>query len=196
MTVRQIQCTLFTSNIYVLEEGTSESVWLIDCGDGNIEIPEGKIVKGVFITHSHVDHIVGLNMLLERFPLMVVYTSVEGRDGLFDCKKNLSFYHEMPFIYNGDKINILHEGDEVELFNNLFLTVIETPGHNPACLSFSIENYLFTGDSLVPGHPVVTKLKGGNKAQAENSLERLNRMIKDDTKLCSGHGVIIDFTKG
>lgn len=193
MTVRQIQCTLFTSNIYVLEKSTSDSVWLVDCGDGNIVIPAGKKVEGVFITHPHVDHIIGLNSLLERFPSLVVYTSIEGKDGLYDCKKNLSFYHEIPFVYSGNKINVLQEGDEIELFENHNLITIETPGHNPACLSFCIENYLFTGDSLIPGYEVVTKIKGGNKVQAANSFERLNNMIKNDTKLCPGHGRIINF---
>lgn len=191
MTVKRIQCVLYTSNIYMLEEDTSDSVWLVDCGDGELVVPEGKTIEGVFITHPHIDHIIGLNALLDRYPSLVVYASKSTKEDLYNSKMNLSFYHQLPFEYKGRNVQVLAEGDELELFPDSTLQVLETPGHNPGCLSFIVNKYLFTGDSLVPGFPVVTKLKGGDKIKASESLLRLNILVQGGYVICPGHGDVV-----
>ena len=60
--------------------------------------------------------------------------------------------------------------DEVMLFENTTLKAIATPGHNPSCLCFEVGEYLFTGDSYIPGTKVVTNLPGGNKELAKESI--------------------------
>ena len=50
-----------------------------------------------------------------------------------------------------------------------------------------IGDYLFTGDSYIPHIDIVTKLKGGNKTQAMESLRKLLNLMQDDTVICPGH---------
>lgn len=174
--------------VYALSDGKSNDYYLIDIGDFDAAqslLPREANVRGVFITHGHHDHIFGLNKLKEAYPECVVYASEECARMLASAKANLSLYMEMPFEYTG-KVTILHDGDVVPLFEGINLTAIATPGHNPSCLCFEVENYLFTGDSYIPGVKVVTNLPGGNKKQAQESLEKILRLAQTK-KNCPGH---------
>ena len=60
----RLENDVFTSNTYVLLERGSQGVWLVDIGDfGKVKklLTPSNDVKGCFITHSHFDHIYGLN---------------------------------------------------------------------------------------------------------------------------------------
>lgn len=191
MLVKQIVNSVFTSNTYILSEDNYSCIWLIDVSDieGVLNsLTKDENVKGVFITHSHFDHIYGINKLLDTYPDCIVYTSEEGKKGLFSDKLNLSFYHEDPIIFLGTNIQILQETDKIELFKNCFLETMETPGHNWGCLTYKIENYLFTGDSYIPNVKVVTKLKGGDKEANKKSLQKIMDNIAVNTIICPGHG--------
>ena len=191
MKVSRIVNPLFGSNTYVLSEMGSNWVWLVDIGDLEATlglIPPNGHVKGVFITHSHFDHIYGLNLLVDKFPCCTVYISEFAKEGLYCAKLNMSYYHEAPMVFKGSNTRILKEKDKVKLFEKKFLDVLETPGHNKGCLTFKVENYLFTGDSYIPNVKVVTKLNGGNKEANIKSLEKIRSYIGQNTILCPGHG--------
>lgn len=192
MNVSRIECKLYSSNIFVLEDVQSDYCWLVDIGEKGINIPSGKRVKGVFITHTHIDHIIGINDLLAQYPDCIVYVNEAGKEGLYNDKNNLTFYHGKPLCFVGGNLKIIKEGDTVELFKGETIEFIETPGHHPSCICYKVSNYLFTGDSYIPGFPVVTKLKGGNRKQSLESEKRIKTLIEKNTIiLCPGHGTII-----
>ena len=182
---------IFSSNTYILSSEKTVEFWIIDIGDLSPVLKyfeEGFSLKGVFITHSHFDHIYGLNLLIDKFPFCTVYLSEFAKEGLYCAKLNMSYYHEAPMVFKGSNTLILKEKDKVNLFENKFLYVLETPGHNEGCLTFKVENYLFTGDSYIPNVKVVTNLKGGNKEANIKSLEKIKSYIGKNTILCPGHG--------
>ena len=188
LVVKSAVGNVMNSIVYALSDGISNDYYLIDIGDFDAVqslLPMRANVRGVFITHGHHDHIFGLNKLKEAYPECVVYASEECARMLASAKANLSLYMEMPFEYTGE-VTILHDGDIVPLFEGIYLTAIATPGHNPSCLCFEVDNYLFTGDSYIPGVKVVTNLPGGNKKQAQESSEKILRLA-EGRKLCPGH---------
>lgn len=190
MLIQQIVNSIFNSNTYILSD--NENCWLIDVGDIDkiCQFVAGKYeLKGVFLTHSHFDHIYGINELYEKFPLCNIYTSAYGYIALRDAKKNLSFYHEQTIEYLEDNIQILKEGDKIEIFSNIYLEVLGTPGHCPSCLTYYTNDYIFTGDSYIPGIKVVTNLPKGNKIQAQESVEKIKELI-GIRNICPGHGDI------
>jgi hydroxyacylglutathione hydrolase len=192
--VNQIINKVFFSNTYVLIEKQKENVWLIDIGDVDSVInflPEHAVVQGLFITHPHFDHIYGINKLISLYPDCKVFASALGREGLFSAKKNLSFYQDEPVVFSGSKVVILQEGFLVELGSGLFLEPYETPGHDWSCLTYKVGDYLFTGDSYIPGIEVVTKLKGGNQEANIESLFKIRSLISSDTVICPGHGSML-----
>lgn len=145
----------------------------------------------MFITHTHIDHIQGINDLLAQYPDCIIYVNEAGKEGLYNDKFNLTFYHEESLCFVGGDVRIIKEGDKMQLFDGVDMEFIETPGHHPSCVCFKAGNYLYTGDSFIPGVPVVTKLKGGNRVQAAESEERIMSLIEENTILCPGHGEII-----
>ena len=181
--------------VFALSDGKSNDYYLIDIGDFDAVqslLPREANVRGVFITHGHHDHIFGLNKLKAAYPACVVYGSEECTKMLALSKANLSYYVEMPFEYGGP-VFVLHDGDQIQLFDGISLIVFATPGHHPSCMSFMVENYLFTGDSYIPNVKVVTNLPGGNKKQAQESVAKLLELAKGKI-LCPGHEDVEDKT--
>lgn len=194
MVVKQVVNSVFTSNTYIISKAKHNWVWLVDIGDFEKvfkELPKDSIVKGVFITHPHFDHIYGINKLIDLQPNCTVYTSEHGKNGLFSDKLNLSYYHQEPIEFMGSKIQILCEDSKIELYENSYLEVLETPGHDWGCLTYKVDNYLFTGDSYIPNVKVVTKLKGGDKEESLKSLKKIMNNISKKTIVCPGHGNIV-----
>lgn len=191
LNVRKIIGRVLSSNIYLLfKEGQTDG-YLVDIGDSEVvfkELLDSFNVRGVFLTHTHFDHIVGINELVSQFPDCRVYTSAYGKEALSNDKKNFSFYYENSIIYKGENLRVLSDGDEVTLFDDVVFRVIETPGHCPSCLTYYTDKYIFTGDSYIPNVKVVTKLPCGNKIKAEVSLERI-LALSFNKIVCAGHNV-------
>lgn len=188
MDIHRIVNTFFTSNSWVIDFGAT--AWIVDCGDVEpiLKIISNKQLAGVFLTHAHFDHIYGLNELLKVFPSTTIYTNMVGREMLVDDRKNMSRYHETPFIFeHPNNIRIINGGDEIDLGEECILKVIATPGHNDSCLSFATDKQIFTGDSYIPGEKVVTNLPGGNKAKAKESLNHIKHLAFGRT-IYPGHG--------
>ena len=193
MEVKQISNSYLNSNTFILSDKSYDFCWLIDIGDIDkvlAEIPDNCEVGGVFITHTHYDHIYGINQLLAAFPQLVVFTSQYGSEALYSDKKNLSKYQESSMVFEGKNVKILSEGGCVQLFDNDIIHVVETPGHCPSCLTYYTDSFIFTGDSYIPSVKVVTKLPGGNREQALNSVKKIKE-LSQDMIICPGHGNII-----
>ena len=194
MKVSHIVNSVFTSKTYILTQEGSRSVWLIDCGDAPpivdmlSSMGGAFIIKGVLLTHVHYDHIYGLPRLTEKFPSLRVYTNEYGKNALTDIRLNYSKYHNDPIVYESENVVTCDEGAVIELFDGVQAKVYHTPGHNPSCLTYEVGDYLFTGDAYIPGVKVVTTLKGGNKVEAAESVERILRLAEGKA-VCAGHEV-------
>jgi len=191
MFVKKHVNSIFNSNSYLIHTDEEKEVWIIDPGDSQPIIEwlnnNKKHLKGILLTHSHFDHIYGVNDLQEIFPEVNVYASFYAIEGMMSIKLNGSLYQEMPFTIKRQDINIIKENDQIQLWKDVSLNVFETPGHDRDCLSFQMNNNLFTGDALIPGIRVFTKLRYSDKAQAANSVKRIFEQFDEDTILWPGH---------
>jgi glyoxylase-like metal-dependent hydrolase (beta-lactamase superfamily II) len=82
MQIKRVVNSVFTSNTYILLDAIGNKCWLIDMGDVQPvleNLPEGIAVEGIFLTHTHYDHIYGINKMVELYPDCVVYTSEKGK---------------------------------------------------------------------------------------------------------------------
>lgn len=186
MRIRQVVNSVFNSCTYVLSQGGE--TWLVDCGDLDSLLPliDGNL-RGVLITHSHFDHIYGLNHLLTLFPDVTIVTNESGREGLLSDKLNFSRYHEDPFILDSpENVKVVKDDDVVPLFDGVSAKAVFTPGHSPSCVTWIVDDLIFTGDSYIPGVKTVTLFPHSSKEQAAQS-EALIRRLAESCRICPGH---------
>lgn len=189
--VLQIVNRIFTSNTYVVLDDEYDYCWLVDIGDFDLVekyILEKK-VKGVLLTHSHFDHIYGMNALHKSYTECFIITSEYGKEAIYDDKKNFSRYHETSFVYEGSDVRVNHDEEEITIFPGLTAKIYATPGHCPSCLTYVIGKWVFTGDAYIPGVKVVTKLPKGNRFQASESKKKIIKLC-DGKIVCPGHGAM------
>lgn len=197
MIVERCINTICGSNTYILYSERDSDTWVIDPGDviPILQNLSEYLLKGILITHSHFDHIYGLNELVVNYPRVSVYTSGFGKEGLYSSKLNLSCYREEgEFIYCHAGVKEVREGDVLAKIDGLDLLVLETPGHDKGCLSYEIGNYLFTGDAFIPFTKVVTSFPFSDKIDAGKSVTRILN-FPSGTLICPGHGEIVSISE-
>ena len=189
MLIRQVVNSVFNSCTYVISHG--DGSWLVDCGDVDQILPciDGR-VEGVLLTHAHFDHIFGLNNLLSIFPTIPIVTNLAGKDALLSDKLNFSRYHEEAFVLDSpDNIKLIHDGDCVQLHEGLQAKAVLTPGHGPDCVTWIVEDALFTGDSYIPGVKTVTNFPLSDKSLAARN-ENLIRELAVKRTVYPGHALL------
>ena len=196
--IKRIVNSLYQSNSYIIQCEEYDWVWLIDVGDTE-RIQEwlnshNLRLKGVLLTHTHYDHIYGLNEVNMLFPNLIIYTSPEGRESLYDEKWNFSKYHHTPFKFSGGNVAELCDGDKIELWPNITMKAFKTPGHDWSCLSYIVSKMLFTGDSYIPGTKTVTFFPKSNKIEAEKSLLKIKNIPSIEI-IYPGHGNPVPISK-
>lgn len=89
--IKKLTGGLLSSNSYVLFEDSNTDCWAIDIGDYSVikDFTDSQKLKlqGAFLTHTHFDHIAGLNDFVNDNPYCRIFLSVFGKDALYSAKK-------------------------------------------------------------------------------------------------------------
>jgi glyoxylase-like metal-dependent hydrolase (beta-lactamase superfamily II) len=130
-------CTFGFSNAYVLgsdDAAEKKEAIIVDPGNmnetilGYIEDNEYTL-KGVLITHDHLNHVHGLRTL--------------------KCIYDVDIYSINPLIRD-HPTTLVKDGEKIEI-GPFKIEVISVPGHSADSAVFKIEHLLFTGDALSAG---------------------------------------------
>ena len=194
MELYRVVNSVFTSNSYVLSAEVDGAI-VIDVGDflpiERYLKAHKKKAKAVFLTHTHYDHIYGIRDLVKAYPGCRVCTSAFGKEALASDRLNFSRYHNDAFRWEYEHLQVLKEGDQMEIFPGIELEVMATPGHDKSCLTYRIGRYLFSGDSFIPKVKVMASFPQSNKEDAQNSHRRI-LAVADGCCLCPGHGPVYE----
>jgi glyoxylase-like metal-dependent hydrolase (beta-lactamase superfamily II) len=144
-------------------------------------------VNIVLLTHEHFDHVGGLFQLLDHWAFQVV-CSRECAAGIADPMRNFSRYLVNCDVACAVNPVCWEEMNDGLSWNNIEIRYISTPGHSPGSVCISIDNLLFSGDTLMWGRKRAIVLPGGNKRELEQSLNLLFRTFPPDTQVYPGHG--------
>ena len=123
-----------------------------------------RLVK-VIDTHIHADHVTGASKLKD----------------LTKCSTIMG--EHTP----AEAVEIKVKDDEYIHLDNLKIRAMHTPGHTSDSFSFLMNNYLFSGDTLLINGTGRTDFQNGNSKDAYNSL--FNKILKlpDETLLYPAH---------
>ena len=104
------------------------------------------ILQLVLETHAHADHLSGAQEIKRR------YTEVDVCIGQYITIVQQTFksVFGMPdeFPVDGSQFDRLFKDGETVHAGSLVFTVLMTPGHTPACVSYLFSEMVFTGDAL------------------------------------------------
>ena len=123
-----------------------------------------KLVK-VIDTHIHADHVTGAGKLRDKTQCVTI----------------------MGEHTPTDAVEIKVKDEEIIKLDQLKIKALYTPGHTSDSFSFLMDNYLFSGDTLLINGTGRTDFQNGNSKDAYNSL--FNRLLKlpDETLVYPAH---------
>lgn len=156
---------------YLLADSKTREAILIDpvieMVDRDIKLIEELNVKLKYVldTHVHADHI-------------TASSEIKKRTG---AKVGISSAYDMSCADLR-----LEDGQELK-FGDYTIKVIHTPGHTSGCLSYHIENMIFTGDALLVRGCGRTDFQEGSAEKLFHSVRDKIFALSDDTIIFPGH---------
>lgn len=139
-------------HLYLIDSGVSGSERIIEdyLHDMNKSIRD---IKGVFLTHSHPDHI-GSAGKIKSISKSNIYAPYDEKDWIEDIHKQFK-ERPIPNFYGllNESVKIdeyLKKDDIITLQDDIHLRVIDASGHSKGSLSYlwMERNILFTGDAV------------------------------------------------
>ncbi|CAM5204284.1 Glyoxylase-like metal-dependent hydrolase (Beta-lactamase superfamily II) OS=Ureibacillus acetophenoni OX=614649 GN=SAMN05877842_102162 PE=4 SV=1 [Ureibacillus acetophenoni] len=183
------------TNCYIVSNKEKECI-IFDPGE-----EAGKILKeirryqykplGIFLTHTHFDHIGAVDSIREEYNLPL-YVHEKEVSWLSDPMKNGSGkYAELPnyIVKLPEEAHIIRKEQEITIGGFTFKAVF-TPGHSPGSISFIFENdgFAIVGDTLFERGIGRTDLIGGSHEVLLKSIHEKLLTLPEDTIIYPGHG--------
>ncbi len=178
-TVHTLELGPMENFIYLLADESSNTAAVVDpAWDVAAIVEKAKnlnlTITDILLTHSHHDHINGVDELLSYYDAQVHLLKSEaafwGKDLV---KPNLH--------YGGDKIKL--GKTEIE--------AMHTPGHTPGSACYRIDNNLITGDTLFVFGCGRCDLHGGNPEQMYSTLKQFKTDLPDNIVIHPGHNYAV-----
>ena len=171
MLFRQLFDTKSSTYTYLIASAKGREALIIDPVEENVDEYVNhlkeldlKLVK-VIDTHIHADHVTGASKL----------------------KNNTNCSTIMGENSPAETVDIRLKDEETIEIDQLKIKALYTPGHTSDSYSFLMNNYLFSGDTLLINGTGRTDFQNGSSKDAYNSL--FNKLLKlpEETILYPGH---------
>lgn len=138
-------------------------------------------------THAHADHLSSSYHLKEIYPDIKIAISKH----IVTVQKAFKDIVHMPadFKPDGSQFDKLIEDDEDFTAGSIKIHAIPTPGHTPACMSFHINNMVFSGDALFieDGGTGRCDFPNGSAEDLYHSIHENLYSLPEDTIVFVGH---------
>jgi len=195
LTIKTFQFNDFGVNTYVLANDNNECV-IIDPGcyskaeqtsfDDFLETSKYKVEK-LIITHCHIDHILGIAHLEDKFGVGA-WIHPAGKEFL-----RASIGYASVFGFEVERIitpaGFINEGEQISLGSDK-LDILYTPGHAEGSICFvnHSQKMVFTGDVLFNNSIGRSDMPTGDFDLLISSITNKLMMLSNDYTVYPGHG--------
>jgi hydroxyacylglutathione hydrolase len=128
-------------------------------------------VAAILVTHTHHDHVDGVDELARATGAPVYVGSGEAA-----ALARAAPSAQLQPLYGGEHFEV----------GGLRLEAVPTPGHTVAGISYLVDGNVFTGDTLFVGFCGRADFAGGDAATLWRSLQRL-AALPEETRVWPGH---------
>lgn len=185
----------FQMNTYLIYDDTLDAI-IIDPGNSTYDEDEriknylkhkNLILRGVYYTHCHIDHIPGSSYIFENYHIKPSYH--KGGIQFLETAESSAYNFGIRFKGNVEAERYLEDGDLIK-FGRQTLEILYTPGHAEGSICFYNKEgkFVVVGDVLFNGSIGRTDLPSGNFALLEKSIREKLYVLPDETVVYSGHG--------
>ena len=183
MIVRQICTGEIQENCYVIMDEETKQGFMVDPGDEGSRIAElvdwlGVNLQYIILTHGHFDHVGAVEYIADKYNVPFYMSEIDEK-----------WAEKVPTLFTKLRKadGYLKDGDTLNC-GNKEIKVYATPGHTEGGLSFLVEDYLFTGDTLFRASIGRTDFPGGNFDKIIESIKTKLLCLSDEIVVCPGHG--------
>lgn len=143
--------------------------------------------KCLLNTHCHLDHVFGNKFVAETYGLTLQIH--KGEKPVLDLAPTSGKLRGLPFENYSGELIFLEEGETVKVGEEE-LSVLLTPGHSPASISFYHKDSLslISGDVLFHSGIGRTDLPGGSYETLIESIKTRLFVLPDNVTVYPGHG--------
>ena len=143
-------------------------------------------LKAILLTHGHVDHMRGVDVLVEAFNAPL-YIGFDDEDKLSDTYANVSYLLGENLVIKS-KANTIADNEVLHLLNE-DIKVIAVPYHTAGSVCFYLKEsgLLFTGDFIIMHSVGRSDLPSAKPKELNNSMTKI-LALPNETKLYGGHG--------
>ena len=161
--------------IYLIHDHATDRAAVVDPA---WDVPEvlaladrlGVRITDILLTHSHHDHINGIEQVLERYDAQLHLAKAEARFW--------GRYLDLPTLHHGGDVIAVGETD---------VQLLHTPGHTPGSACYRLGDDLITGDTLFVFGCGRCDLNGGDPEQMYETLKDLTGTLPADAVIHPGH---------
>jgi glyoxylase-like metal-dependent hydrolase (beta-lactamase superfamily II) len=181
---------VYQENCYILADPETDDAVIIDPGeDSDLFLrrmeTEGFTLRAVWLTHAHLDHILGVKDVVERSgaPLHMHPADRPLYDGIAEQGAWLGVQAPQPPAPDHE----LAHGDALQL-GGLEFEVRHVPGHSPGSVAFVGHGVAIVGDAIFAGSVGRVDLPGGDGGTLLASIRDQLMTLPDETIVYSVHG--------
>ncbi|MFV2056863.1 MAG: MBL fold metallo-hydrolase [Thiohalomonadales bacterium] len=132
-------------------------------------------VTDILLTHSHSDHINGINGVLDQYDAQLHLLKSETQLWRSFADSDMSASSE------------LHHGGDRIILGETTIEILHTPGHTPGSACYHIGNDLIAGDTLFVFGCGRCDLAGGDPGQMFHTLKKIQAELPAATLIHPGH---------
>lgn len=183
----------FQTNCFVVSVPPDPACWIVDCGFGPEAMldwiaGDGLAPQALLLTHTHADHIAGVDEALSRFGPMPLYVHEAEAGFCSDPMLNLSAALGMP-VRVTEPDQLLRGGRTLELSGETW-RVVHAPGHSPGGVLFVHDRSLqaIVGDTLFAGSIGRMDFPTSDAAVFRHTITEVLMNLPDEMTVFPGHG--------